>query len=125
MPFDASHPAPSPAAPLVALTGATGFIGRHLLRALGAAGWRVRLLLRRDPLSVGWGDLQPDVVAGGLEDDAALQRLVEGADAVIHLAGLIKAARRGQPRRHRAPGARRAKPRAARTFSAGLEPGRA
>lgn len=96
MPFDASHPDPLPAAPLVALTGATGFIGRHLLRALGDAGWRVRLLLRRDPLSVGWGDLQPEVVAGGLEDETALQRLVEGADAVIHLAGLIKAARREQ-----------------------------
>ena len=36
-------------APLVAVTGATGFIGRHLIAALMQAGWRVRLLLRREP----------------------------------------------------------------------------
>ena len=33
--------------PLVALTGATGFIGRHLLRELPKRGYRVRVLLRR------------------------------------------------------------------------------
>lgn len=81
-------------APLVALTGATGFIGRRLLRALAAAGWRTRLLLRRDPVGLGWGALEPEVVAGSLSDARALERLVEGADVVIHLAGLIKAARR-------------------------------
>ncbi len=32
---------------LIALTGATGFIGRHLLRALSERGYRVRVLLRR------------------------------------------------------------------------------
>ena len=36
---------------LIALTGATGFIGRHLLRALSARGCRVRVLLRR-PVAV-------------------------------------------------------------------------
>ncbi len=36
--------------PVVALTGATGFIGRRLAPMLAADGWRVRLLLRRDPV---------------------------------------------------------------------------
>jgi len=90
------HPdgAARPAAPLAAVTGATGFIGRHLVVALHRAGWRLRLLLRREPDMPEWRELQPQVVAGTLGDDAALTRLVEGADAVIHLAGLIKAARR-------------------------------
>jgi nucleoside-diphosphate-sugar epimerase len=81
-------------APLAAVTGATGFIGRHLVVALARAGWRVRLLLRHDPAEPAWRDLRPQVVAGSLADEAALERLVDGADAVIHLAGLIKAARR-------------------------------
>ena len=80
--------------PLAAITGATGFIGRHAVEALTQAGWRVRLLLRRDPSGSSWRASRPEVVAGSLNDEAALDRLVDGADAVIHLAGLIKAARR-------------------------------
>lgn len=80
------------AAPLVALTGASGFIGRHLVREFSRAGWRVRLLLRRDPVIEEWRDVEPEIVPGSLGDRAALERLVEGAGAVVHLAGLIKAA---------------------------------
>ncbi|MDT0498763.1 SDR family NAD(P)-dependent oxidoreductase [Algiphilus sp. W345] len=83
-------------APLAAVTGATGFIGRHLVPALVHAGWRVRLLLRREPVDPLWQGLRPEVVAGELGQAAALSRLVEGADAIIHVAGLIKAARREQ-----------------------------
>ncbi len=78
---------PDPAAPLVAITGATGFIGRRLVIALASAGWRVRLLLRRDPVVPEWRDLHPQIVAGFLDDEGALEQLVEGANAVIHLAG--------------------------------------
>jgi 2-alkyl-3-oxoalkanoate reductase len=83
-------------APLIAVTGASGFIGRRLVPALMQAGWRVRLLMRRDPVLPEWRTLRPEVVAGGLAEPAALERLVEGADCVVHLAGLIKAARRSQ-----------------------------
>ena len=83
-------------APLAAVTGATGFIGRHLVPALANAGWRVRLLLRREPVDPLWQGLRPEVVAGELGQPAGLSRLVEGADAIIHVAGLIKAARRSQ-----------------------------
>ena len=81
-------------APLVSLTGATGFIGLHLVRALDRAGWRVRVLARREPAPDTWGSAHPEVVRGALEDTRAVDALVDGADAVIHLAGLIKAASR-------------------------------
>jgi len=83
-----------PDAPLAAVTGATGFIGRHLVPALVQAGWRVRMLARREPRIAEWRALCPEVVAGGLDDAAALECLVDGAEAIIHVAGLIKAARR-------------------------------
>lgn len=79
---------------VVAVTGATGFVGRHLVAALARAGWQVRLLMRRDPVVAEWRDAQPQIVAGDLRDAAALEALVEGVDRVVHVAGLIKAARR-------------------------------
>ncbi len=73
----------------VALTGATGFVGGHLLRRLIAAGWQVRALARRpDALAPA---KQLTVVPGGLESDAALADLLAGADAVVHCAGLVAA----------------------------------
>lgn len=80
--------------PIVALTGGTGFIGRRLAPLLQAQGWRVRLLLRRDPVAADWQGLDPQIVAGDLNDAVALRQLVQGVAAVVHVAGLIKAARR-------------------------------
>jgi uncharacterized protein YbjT (DUF2867 family) len=79
----------SPVRGLAAITGATGFLGQHVVRALADAGWRVRILARRDPASLFWDGLTPDVVRGDLFDDAALARLCEGADLVVNVAGQI------------------------------------
>ena len=74
----------------VAVTGASGFIGAHLAAALAARGDQVRCLLRpasdRSRLPAG---VEP-VVGAGLGDGAALERLVRGCDAVVHLAGLTR-----------------------------------
>lgn len=71
----------------LAVTGATGFVGGHLLDAAAAAGHSVAALARRP---------QPprdgvDWIAGSLDTRAALERLVEDADAVIHVAGVVNA----------------------------------
>ncbi len=79
--------------PLAALTGATGFLGRHVAQALHEAGWRLRVLARGDAAPEGLEPFEPQVVAGRLGDPPALERLVEGAQAVVHAAGLIKAAK--------------------------------
>jgi nucleoside-diphosphate-sugar epimerase len=74
--------------PIVAVTGATGFIGGHVARALDAAGWRVRALVRRAGRGPGFATR----IVGTLEDRQSLERLVEGVDAVVHCAGLLRAA---------------------------------
>jgi nucleoside-diphosphate-sugar epimerase len=75
----------------VAVTGATGFVGTHLIRRLSAAGHQVRILARRMPITALTPDRPLEVVLGDLDDQTALHRLVGGVDAVIHVAGIIKA----------------------------------
>ena len=77
--------------PLVAVTGGTGFLGLHLVPALAQAGFRLRLLARREPVHPAFAGVAFETLPGRLEDDAALAALVEGADVVVHAAGLIKA----------------------------------
>ena len=69
----------------IAVTGATGFVGQALLdRALGA-GRTVKALARRDqPARDGL-----EWVSGDLESPDALRTLVRGAEAVIHVAGVV------------------------------------
>lgn len=72
----------------VALTGGTGFVGRHVLPRLLAAGHTVRALVR-DPAKLHGADGRVHLVRGDLFDDAAVGELVAGADAVVHLVGII------------------------------------
>jgi nucleoside-diphosphate-sugar epimerase len=71
---------------LIFLTGATGFIGSHVLPHLVAAGHRVLGLTRSD---AGARQLQAagaEVHRGDLDDPATLRRGAEKADAVVHCA---------------------------------------
>lgn len=70
---------------IVAVTGGTGFLGGHVLRLATEAGHDVRALTRRAQLplaNVEW-------LRGTLEDHVALGELVDGVDAVIHVAGVV------------------------------------
>lgn len=88
----------SSASSVVAVTGATGFVGQAIVRALLASGHRVRALVRstakarqvlpRDPAL--------HLVAGHILDGASPRELVTGADAVIHLIGIIREVRGDQ-----------------------------
>ena len=80
--------------PVVAVTGATGFFGLHIVAALAREGADIRIFARRDPASERWPGVTVTVVPGNLEDVGALHRLAAGADAVVHAAGLIKARNR-------------------------------
>ena len=74
---------------VVALTGGTGFVGRHVVEHLLRREHEVRALVR-DPAKGGWlQDRGVALVAGDLEDQHALRQLVDGAGAVVHLVGII------------------------------------
>ena len=75
----------------VAVTGATGFVGSHVIRRLTKAGHQVRILARRMPITALTPGRPLEVVLGDLDDLPSLHRLVAGVDAVIHVAGVIKA----------------------------------
>ena len=78
---------------LITIYGGSGFIGRHVVRALAKTGARMRIAVRRPDLA---GHLQP---LGGVGQIAAVQANVcfpdsllppaEGADAVINLVGIL------------------------------------
>jgi len=75
-------------APLIALTGATGFIGRHLLDELPKRGYRVRVLLRR-PSEVPAG--ASSAVIGDIASPHNMAAALRDVDMVIHSAGLAHA----------------------------------
>jgi UDP-glucose 4-epimerase len=73
---------------LLALTGATGFIGQYLLRELPKRGYRLRVLLRRPaavPLETA------SAMIGDLARPQNMSAALESVDAVIHSAGLAPA----------------------------------
>lgn len=80
----------------VFLTGATGFIGSHVLRALRDAGYSVRALAR--PGSHLTPDVGTEVVAGDVLRSGELVPLLEGCDALIHVAGAYSFAPRDRSR---------------------------
>ncbi len=80
-------------APIAAITGATGFIGRRVLRQLRGSGWQLRALYRPKPGGpLPKNEPQLDWIAGDLATTTALRRLVDGAAAVIHCAGAVRGA---------------------------------
>jgi len=72
---------------VVALTGATGFVGQVLVGAFLEAGYQVRALVRT-PSTI-WPHNTVERVQGDLANRDALARLCRGAELVVHLAGAI------------------------------------
>ncbi|ODT10153.1 MAG: 3-beta hydroxysteroid dehydrogenase [Kaistia sp. SCN 65-12] len=78
---------------LVTVFGGSGFIGRHVVRALAKRGWRVRVAVRRPDLA---GHVQPLGAVGQIMPVQAnlryrwsVDRAVEGADAAVNLVGIL------------------------------------
>ncbi len=70
----------------VLVTGATGFVGSAIVRALLARGLSVRVLARPGSDRRNVRHLQVDLVEGSLEDEASLRRAVTGCASLIHAA---------------------------------------
>ena len=78
---------------LVTVFGGSGFVGRHVVRALAKRGYRVRAAVRRPDLA---NYLQPlgtvgqiQAVQANLRFPWSVERAIEGADAVVNLVGIL------------------------------------
>ena len=76
----------------VALTGASGYTGGRLLEVLQARGDDVRAMVRAPSVTDRLRSSGATLVEGDLTSRDALDRLVEGADAVVHVAAVFRTA---------------------------------
>ena len=74
----------------VLVTGATGLIGRNLVRQLLQKGERVRIFVRRQPLAELMNDSSIEVFLGDLGDPAAVDRAIAGTEIVYHVGATMK-----------------------------------
>ncbi len=85
---------------LIAVTGGTGFIGRHVVPLLVERGHSVKALVRND------SERQPprdvSVVQGEVTDTAAVEQALRGAEMVLHLAGVAHTTLTSEDDRNRA-----------------------
>ncbi|HEX5631718.1 MAG TPA: NAD-dependent epimerase/dehydratase family protein, partial [Gemmatimonadales bacterium] len=88
----------------VLVTGATGFVGSHVLDVLSRAGYRVRALVRASSDTRRLEEAGVELAIGSLTDHAALRRAAEGAGAVVHLAALTRARSEAEYQRTNAEG---------------------
>ena len=71
---------------LAFVTGATGFLGSHVARALAEQGADLRLLVRPTSNLKNLEGLKADTATGNLRDPASLEKAMSGCDAVFHVA---------------------------------------
>ncbi len=74
----------------VLVTGATGFLGHHLVNALCEAGYQVRALVRETSDTTHLRDLDVELVIGDVLDERSVQDAVGGCRSVVHAAGLFR-----------------------------------
>ncbi len=78
---------------IVTVFGGSGFVGRHVVRALANAGWRVRVASRRPDLAFHLQPLgrvgQVNAVQANVRAPASVAAAVRGADAVVNLVGVL------------------------------------
>jgi dihydroflavonol-4-reductase len=70
----------------VFVTGATGFVGHHVAKALASEGASLRLLTRKSSNLANLEGMKAETTTGDLSDPASLRSALSGIDAVVHVA---------------------------------------
>src|SRR6476620_8679613 len=68
------------------ITGATGFVGSHVARALAAQGADLRLLVRSKSRLDNIADLRAETATGDLREPQSLKKAMQGCEFVFHVA---------------------------------------
>src|SRR5947209_982543 len=74
---------------MILVTGATGFVGRHLVARLQTRGEQVRPLVRNAATAQRARATHIEPAIGDVTDPASLRSAMEGVDAVIHLVAVV------------------------------------
>lgn len=82
-----------PSTRLVTIFGGSGFLGRHMVRALASDGWRVRVAVRRPNNALFLRPMgrvgQIQLVKANVQDEEAVRAALKGADAAINLVAVL------------------------------------
>jgi len=71
------------------VTGATGFLGSHIVRKLAGRGDKVRILLRQSSKTVNIDGIDVEKVYGDVTDMESVRKAMEGCDTLYHAAGIV------------------------------------
>ncbi len=100
----------SSASPVVTVFGGSGFLGRHIVRALVKRGWRVRVAVRSPNealfLKTAGAVGQVAIMQANIRDEASVRKAVKGVDAVVNLVGILYETRKQKFSAVQAKGAR-------------------
>ena len=82
-----------PSSKLVTLFGGSGFVGRHMVRALANDGWRIRVAVRKPNNALFLKPMgrvgQIQIVKANVHDEDAVRAALKGADAAINLVAVL------------------------------------
>ena len=82
-----------PTTRLVTIFGGSGFLGRHIVRALANDGWRIRVCVRRPNNALFLAPMgrvgQIQIVKANVQDEEAVRIALKGAEAAINLVGIL------------------------------------